>query len=476
MKKFLLLFAALLTLGMTARAADGDVFTVDNLTYQVLSETEHKVSLIGFVEYPYGDLSIPAEVNNNGNRYSVTDIGESAFSYCSGLTSVTIPNSVTGIGEGAFANCDGLTSVTIPNSVTEIGAAVFTACSSMQEITVEDGNDNYTSIDGVLYDSRITELITYPAGKEGAFEIPNSVIGIGESAFKHCWGLTSVTIPNSVTNLGESAFSYCSGLTSVTIPNSVTNIGESVFSGCEGLTSVDIPNSVTAIGEGAFANCSGLTSVTIPNSVTAIGEGAFANCSGLTSVTIPNSVTNIGESAFFNCTGLTSVTISNSVTAIREGAFSYCSGLTSVTIPNSVTDIGECAFYGCSGLTSVTIPSSVTGIGDWAFAHCTDLTTIIAQPTTPPACFTYTFKGVPQSAVVYIPKGTLNEYSSAEGWNYFTDFRETEDSGIEGVEAGSDTASAEFFRLNGMRVKGGALAPGVYLKRQGGKTAKVLVR
>ncbi len=452
MKKISLLFAALLTLALTTRAAYGDTFTVDNLVFWV--ENEHEVALAGYDKHkPEGALSIPAEVTNDGNSYSVTiigsrslrdcvrltsviipnsvtnidveafsacesllsvtipnsvtTIGQLAFANCSALTSVTIPNSVTEIGGSAFANCEGMTSVTIPNSVTSIGAGAFGGCKSLQEIIVENGNNNYTAIDGILYNSQITELITYPAGKEGTFEIPNYVTGIGASAFSACSGLTSVTIHNSVTD---------------------------------------------------------------------IGAGAFASCSGLTSVTIPNSVSRIGEQAFWGCNGLTSVSISNSVTVIRNQAFARCEGLTSVTIPNSVTDIEQMAFGDCKSLISVIIPNSVTNIESFAFQRCSRLTTIIAQPTTPPACFTYTFYEVPQSAVVYIPKGTLNKYAAAEGWNYFTDFRETEDSGIEGVEAGSDTASAEFFRLNGMRVKGGALAPGLYLKRLGGKTAKVLVK
>ena len=192
------------------------------------------------IRYPRGKQGLYTIPN------SVTTIGERAFRYCSGLTSVTIPNSVTSIGYGAFANCSGLTSVTIPNSVTSIGYGAFANCSGLTSVT-----------------------------------IPNSVTSIGQSAFSSCSGLTSVTIPNSVTSIGNSAFSSCSGLTSVTIPNSVTSIGNSAFSSCSGLTSVTIPNSVTSIGKWVFSGCSGLTSVTIPNSVKAIGEMAFSGCSAL---------------------------------------------------------------------------------------------------------------------------------------------------------------------------------------------------
>ena len=242
--------------------------------------------------------------------------------------------------------------------------------------------------------------------------IPNSVTSIGSYAFHNCNGLTSITIPNSVTSIGISAFNYCTGLTEIivlsnnknftsdngvlfnkdkttlirhpqgkkstdySIPNSVTAIDVDAFYGCSGLTSISIPNSVTSIGNDAFSGCSGLTSISIPNSVTSIGSGAFFYCGGLTSITIPNSVTNIGSTAFSWCSGLTSITIPNSVTSIGSGAFFYCGGLTSITIPNSVTSIGYEAFSNCKGLTSITIPNSVTSIGKDAFYNCKALTKV----------------------------------------------------------------------------------------------------
>ena len=140
-------------------------------------------------------------------EYSIPDgietIADAAFSWRSGLTSVTIPNSVTSIGNSAFYGCSNLTSVTISNSVTSIGNSAFYGCSNLTSVA-----------------------------------IPNSVTSIGNHAFRDCYGLTSVTIPNSVTSIGSGAFSGCSGLTSVTIPNSVTSIGIVAFGGCKELSSI----------------------------------------------------------------------------------------------------------------------------------------------------------------------------------------------------------------------------------------------
>ena len=295
-----------------------------------------------------GDIVIPSSVEYNGITYRVTSIGESAFRGCSGLTSVTIPNSVTSIGVTAFSSCSGLKSVAIPNSVTSIGNYAFSSCSGLKSVT-----------------------------------IPNSVTSIGSYAFDDCSGLTSVTIPNSVTSIGEGAFYYCSGLTSLVIPNSVTSIGSYAFDKCSGLKSVTIPNSVTSIGYSAFDNCSSLTSVTIGNGVTNIGDAAFKDCSSLTLVTInSNEIVSKAYSSSSNISSLfgsqvKEYVIGGDVTSIGDYVFYGCSGLTSVTIPNSVISIGNSAFSGCSGLTSVSIGEGVTSIRAYAFKDCSSLTSIV---------------------------------------------------------------------------------------------------
>jgi hypothetical protein len=147
---------------------------------------------------------------------SVTSIGWQAFDGCSGLTSITIPNSVISIEMGAFNGCSALTSVTIPNSVTSIVYVIFEGCSSLLTINVEDGNLNYSSEDGVLFNKNKTILIEYPGGKAGSYNIPNSVAYIGDVAFQSCISLPSITIPNSVTSIGRWAFVGCSALTSIT--------------------------------------------------------------------------------------------------------------------------------------------------------------------------------------------------------------------------------------------------------------------
>ena len=351
----------------------------------------------------YADTYLVGAVDKTLSTYSIKEgtkwIGDNAFSYCSSLTSITIPESVTSIGYNAFSVCSALTSITIPNSVTSIGDEAFRDCSSLTSAT-----------------------------------IGNSVTSIGYGAFERCSSLASITIPESVKSIGS--FYNCSSLTtvvwnaiicdhsndgyifancpitSITFGENVKIIPNYICNGLNLLTSVTIPESVTSIGSWVFSDCSALTSVSIGNSVTSIGDYAFYGCSALTSVTIPESVTSIGYSAFTDCSALTKtnytgdiagwcdikfgssdsnpisyshnlyingqeikdLVIPNTVNTIRNYAFSYCSSLTSITIPESVTSIGGAAFFGCSALTSVTIPNSVTSIGGYAFYNCSSLT------------------------------------------------------------------------------------------------------
>ena len=367
LRKNILCFV-MLTVNIITNAHD---FKVDGIYYKITSSTKCAVTYKGDTYSSYskeynGDITIPESVIYYGDTYEVTSIAPYAFYDCSGLTSVTIPNSVTSIGRSAFYGCSGLTSVTIPNSVTSIGDYAFCGCSSLTSVTIPE---SVTSIESSAFSScnGLTSIVVN--GNNSKYDSRENCNAIIETqSNKLLLGCKNTTIPNSVTSIGDYAFYYCSGLTSITIPSSVTSIGDYAFYYCRGLTSITIPSSVTSIGDYAFYYCSGLTSVTIPNSVTSIGNGAFWGCSGLTSVTIPNSVTNIGYKAFQGCSGLTSVTIPNSVTSIGESAFAYCSSLASVTIPNSVTNIGSRAFYN-TRIKSLTIGTGIQTIASDAFSY-----------------------------------------------------------------------------------------------------------
>lgn len=165
------------------------------------------------------ELIIPQTVMNGNKLYNVTSIGSNAFKDCSSLISVWIPNSVTSIGDYAFKDCSSLTS-----------------------INVADGNENYLSEDGILFNKDQTTIIKFPASKlENYYEIPRGVTSIGNSAFNGCNVLTNVTIPDGVTSIGSFAFKNCSSLKSVEIPNSILYLGDEAFAECSSLKYLLIP-------------------------------------------------------------------------------------------------------------------------------------------------------------------------------------------------------------------------------------------
>ena len=441
----------------------------------------------------FGALEIPSKVYNGSTELTVKSIGNNAFYGCTGLTSVTIPETVVYIGSMAFSDCTSLTSANIPSGVVIIDNKAFSGCS------------NLTSLN-----------------------IPSSVAYIGDMAFFNCSGLTSISVESgnpaydsrdNCNALIETATNtLIQGCKNTIIPEGVTSIGNFAFYNCSGLTSVNIPNSVTSIGYDAFYNCSDLTSVTIPNSLTSIGAWAFFNCTNLTSIAIPNSVTSIGGSAFAStgwylnqsdgvlyldnwllgykgsqptgelvinegtkriadeslayCSGLTSVNIPNSVTSIGSYAFYWCSGLTSATIGNSVTSIGSWAFSRCFALTSVTIPSSVTSIGDFAFYKCSGLTTVTSLIEEPFEIMENVFMDYDDAtwtsffttATLNVPAGTKSLYEATPAWNQFQNIVEM--GGTEGIQSLIDHSPMTidcYYTLDGRKIEGMPTKKGLYI-------------
>ena len=251
-------------------------------------------------------------ISQDSEKFAITKIDcyqegvrKGAFKNLTNISSITIPNSVSDIGDSTFYECIGITNVTFGKNskLSNIGYGVFLGCNGLTSIT-----------------------------------LPGSLISIGEAAFSGCSRLTSFTIPNSVKSIGDDAFSQCGGVKSLTIGASLNSIKTSILNGFYNLETIEVDDanksyfssgnclietqsktlifgcknsvipsdgSVTSIGEYAFYTCNNITSIIIPEGIISIKAYAFANCSSLTSITIPDSVTNIGEYAFRYCNKLT---------------------------------------------------------------------------------------------------------------------------------------------------------------------------
>lgn len=346
-------------------------YSCDNLTNISIP---YSVESIGYEAF--GNSKNLASINvdeNNPNYASLDGVLfsknlKTLISYPAGKTNTyyVIPNCVTEISESAFSSCNNLESITITENITQIDTFNL-SLGNLKAINVEN-NDNFTSVDGVLFDKSKETLIKYPAGKEEeSYSIPFGTISIGDYAFYCSQHINHITIPESVTHIGNGSFWGSYNLVDVTLPDSITHIGSRVFydTACKNIT---LPDSVISLGRYdidtpdpyesyvvndiiytgkiayyvSFISSSTKGSAVIKNGTIAIADNTFAGREYET-IILPGSLLNIGNNAFKECCNLSNITIPKNVTNIGDDAFTDCN-LNEVTIPANVKNIGEHAF------------------------------------------------------------------------------------------------------------------------------------
>ncbi len=368
---------------------------------------------------------------------SVTSIGENAFKYCGGLTSITIPQNITSIGNYAFGECSGLTSIysEIENPFA-IGDDVFHDYSkdiySIATLYVPQGTKAaYQATEGWNKFKKIVEKgdngfefevdgIRYKVGE-------NNTVAVIRKSIKYSG---DVVIPSQVNYQG-------------TIYN-VTGINRDTFVNCKDMNSIAIPNSLTFIGSDAFESCIGLKAVYITDleawfrivfstdwsNPLFMAHHLYLNGEEIKDLEIPSGVVSINNYAFYKCNGLTSVTIPNSVTSIGKRVFDYCLGITSITIPNSVTSIGSAAFNHCENLSTIHIGEGVKEIGAYAFANIFNSANTRAEEGERLEVYCYAeevpntsddaFDGTPtESSILHVPASAVEAYKAAWPWSDF---------------------------------------------------------
>ncbi len=223
-------------------------------------------------------------LNNVVIPEGVTTIGDGAFTSCTKLSNIIVPDSVICIKDAAFNGCTSLKNFTISENVEIIGKGAFWYCSKLTSIVVDENNENYSSEDGVLFNKDKTVLISYPAGGNSTYSVPNSVSKIDDYAFFGCDNITDISVESSVKQIGYNSFANCSNLANIEISDGVESIGEDAFWFCTKLLKITLPNSVKRIDYRAFGYCQNLAEVNIGNGVTFIDVCAFEACNNLTDV------------------------------------------------------------------------------------------------------------------------------------------------------------------------------------------------
>lgn len=233
--------------------------------------------------FPVGVTHLPAQLCDECRALAsldvagnVTAIGENAFFHCASLVAVNLPDSVLSIGAGAFSDCQKLSSVTLGSGLAAIGANAFQGCGLLASITVAAGNATFSSHGGVLFNAAQTTLVLCPPALAGSYAVPAGVSALGNGAFAHCVGLTTVILPPGLQVVPDDAFYYATGLTELPVTQAVTSIGSWACAGLKGLTGLTLPSSVTALGDDAFHSSSALEWVIFRgNAPSAMGYEVF---------------------------------------------------------------------------------------------------------------------------------------------------------------------------------------------------------
>lgn len=474
--KHLLLAITLTTVAAGASAAD---FTVGGISYNIISVGRQtcEVTNIGGQRYYTGDIVVPEKVvdSYDNTEYTVIAVGQSAFSYCEELKSVTLPNTIQQFKKDAFGGA-GLESLTIPTSCKYIGESCFWGA-KLKSITIPGNVDTIQN-----HAFRMCKQLTSLTLDEG-------VKFVGAKAFTNCETLTDVKLPQSLNSIGDHAFQGCEKLASIVIPDGIENYGGGLFEECPLLTDISVaagstrfmaidgvlfskdgkilyeypfgkketyyyPDEKTEqVWDYAFEKNSVLTSIKLGAAVRSIGAYTFNAMENLTDIDLGGALETIGEHAFMDCQKVKEFNFPPTLRHIASMAISRAYGITKIVLPNSVESLGDWAFFGCENVPEIRIGSGLKTMAKTVFQRCYGVNTVYCEAMVPPVADGLQFQADNYAkSTLHVPAGTKEAYAAAEGWKEFSQIvDDLPASGIEGIFDAAD-AQSEYFTLDGRRI------------------------
>lgn len=419
--------------------AFADCKNLDTITFATFTSTDDMAVKLAINDYAFSGCTALVTLNLPENLGTLDSY---AFKGCTALTTVNfVANAkfikpetteggtdpapeaydpaglVTTIGDGAFMDCTSLTTITLPYFIARIGNSAFENCTALA---------TFTTISTDVADKKTAALRTI--GNRAFFgntslnnvdvNTTKGVNTIGVSAFENCGQLATINI-SGVTRFAEGVFRNAKALKNVTMSaNASIYVGQEAFRNCVNLS--DITARIAAAGDGAFRNCISLRAITFVSSgIEKIGSNAFNGCVLIQKVSIPSSVVAIGDSAFDGCRGITSLTFESNETlqTIGYSAFGGCSLLTRVILPSSLGELNASAFYGCSDLKYVEFGENIQTVGEDAFALCaTGLELRFTGKTVP--VFTGDIFTATEGAKISVRQGYRATFEAALGTKY----------------------------------------------------------
>ena len=480
------------------------------------------------------DALLTADLSNSGPIYSEAFsscnslktallningyIGYDSFSGCNNLNSVTIGNKVTEIVNYAFSRCSLLPEINLPDNITSLGECAFSRCSSLKDVTIGRGI-------GSLPPNVFSDCSSLPS-----IFIPANILSISGYAFKGCTSLGDVTFEQNLrapqtfpdwtsTNHAHSSSSshqysivvqagdvlsfeiwsdseanydkltvYLNGTSIATI--SGTGKSRTITETFSSAQTVSLKveyrkNSSYSYGKDE----AGIRNIVLndPRLPIALGSNGssplFSDCP-LDEVVIGRKLSyktssDYGYSPFYRNTSLRSVKISDIEDTIYDNEFYGCSNLQEFECGDGVTSIGNWAFSGCSALKSYLSGTSVESIGQEAFSDCTAMTSFTTNAAIPPICGNQALDDINKwECTLHVPQESIDDYQAAEQWK---EFFFIEASGVEDVIADNEDYSecpVEIYNLSGNKVGSSkeSLSPGIYIMRQGHKVEKIMIQ